>query len=120
MQILYLEDEPLDAQLVERYLRSISSDIVLTVVKDVPSAEAALATEPALFLVDIVLGSTRSGLDFVRTVRELGHQQKIIVITALTLLGDIEECFASGCTEVIAKPFNINELDRVLSRYIQA
>ena len=48
MHILYLENEPLDTQLVERYLRSISSDIILTVVKDVPSAEAALTAEGGL------------------------------------------------------------------------
>ncbi len=119
-QVLYLEDEPTHAVLVERYLKSISSEIGVTIAEDLESAKVALASEPTLFLVDILVGKGRQGLEFVHYIRANGYAQQVIAITALTLPADVQQCYDSGCTEVICKPFSINQLHNVLSRYIQA
>ena len=118
VHVLYLEDEPNDAQLVERYLKSVADTITLRVARDIPAAELALAEEPSLVLVDIMIGNARSGLEFVRTLRDDGYHMDVIAITALTLPREIEQCLESGCSVVITKPFSIGELDRVLSQYL--
>lgn len=118
MHILYLEDEPNDAQLVERYLKSVADNITLHIAKDIPAAKLALADQPSLILVDIIIGNARSGLEFVRSLRSDGYGTTIIAITALSLPGEIEQCLDSGCSVVITKPFSIGELHRVLSKYL--
>src|SRR5579859_686216 len=118
-QVLYLEDEPSHAKLVERYLKSISSEISVTIAEDLESAKIALASEPNLFLVDILVGMERQGLEFVHYIRANGYAQQIIAITALTMPDDLKQCYDSGCTAVICKPFSISELHNVLRRYIQ-
>src|SRR5258708_687708 len=100
-QVLYLEDEPTHAVLVERYLKSISSEIGVTIAEDLESAKVALASEPTLFLVDILVGKGRQGLEFVHYIRANGYAQQVIAITALTLPADVQQCYDSGCTEVI-------------------
>ena len=116
MHILYLEDEPNDAALVARYVRTTTHTI--TIVDNIVDAQKALIADPALVLVDIVLGATRDGLTFMRALREQDYTQPVVAITALTLPQDIDECFASGCTEVILKPYAIGDLDRVFRKYV--
>src|SRR4051794_2214138 len=108
MHILYLEDEPADAALVERYVRTTSHAI--TVVQNLVDAEQALDRNPMLVLVDVVLGNTRDGLTFIRTARKRGYNRPILALTALTLPQDVEACLSAGCTEIVQKPYAITDL----------
>jgi two-component system, sensor histidine kinase len=116
MHILYLEDEPNDAALVERYVRTTPHEI--TIVQNTVDAEKALDNNPALILVDVLLGNTRAGFEFMRVVRKRGYTQPIVAITALTLPQDLEQCIAAGCTEIIPKPYTISVLDKVFNKYV--
>ncbi len=115
MRILYLEDEPADAQLVERYIQLTSHQ--LTLVDNLADAEAAMQSRPDLILVDVLLGSVRGGYRFVEEVRKQGYSMPIVAVTALTTPYDREQCRRAGFDEVLAKPYAINQLVDLLNRY---
>jgi CheY-like chemotaxis protein len=115
MNILYLEDEPQDAALVSLYTRSASHH--LTVASNVEEAQAALADTPDLILVDVMLGSTRDGFTFTRDIRQQGFEQPVVAITALATARDLEECRRAGFDQVLTKPYTINQLADIITRY---
>lgn len=115
MRILYIEDEPADAQLVERYIEVTPHQVV--VVSNIPDAQAAFANPVDLVLVDVLLNKTRSGYDFVRELRTQGYQQPIIAVTGLSFDADIERCYSAGCTDVLTKPYAIKQLAELLEKY---
>jgi CheY-like chemotaxis protein len=115
VHILYLEDQPNDANLVKRYVQTTPHDI--TVVDTIQEANAVLSDKLGLILVDLLLGDSRSGFDFVREVRQRGYNQPIIAVTALVLPQEIEQCFSCGCNDVISKPYAIKRLDELFNKY---
>jgi CheY-like chemotaxis protein len=115
MHILYVEDEPNDATLVERYIRTTPHQI--KIVKNLQEAEQSLSHAFDLILLDMFLNGRRDGFNLVYAIRQRGYTQPIIALTALSLPQDIQQCFESGCTEVISKPFEIADLDRLFRRY---
>jgi CheY-like chemotaxis protein len=115
MRILYVEDEPADAQLVERYVQLTPHQLV--VASNVQDAKAAMKNIPDLILVDVLLGSTRDGYALVRDLRRQGYARPIVAVTALTTPYDIDQCFEAGFDEVLGKPYAINQLVDILDRY---
>jgi CheY-like chemotaxis protein len=116
MHILYIEDEYNDAVLVRRYVQTTPHQI--TIVETTKEAIKVLESAPSLILVDVLLGGVRDGLEFVKMARQRGYMKPMIAITGLTLPQDLEKCLAVGCTEVVSKPYSINELDRVINKYL--
>jgi CheY-like chemotaxis protein len=115
MKILYIEDEPADAQLVERYMQLTPHQLVLA--SNLVDARAAMNTQPDLILVDVLLGRARDGYRFIQEMRGQGYGQPIIAVTGLSTPYDIEQCYQSGVDEVLTKPYAINQLIELLSRY---
>jgi CheY-like chemotaxis protein len=115
MHILYIEDEPADAQLVERYIRLTPHQ--LTLANNIKEANAAIKEALDLILVDILLERSRDGYDFVRELRAQGYTQPIIAVTGLTLPHDLEQCRQAGVNEVLAKPYAIQQLVDLLNKY---
>ena len=115
MNILYLEDEPQDAELVALYTRSATHQ--LTVASNIEEAQAALVDDPDLILVDVILGNTRDGYKFTQAIRRQGFDRPVVAITALATAQDMEDCRQAGFDQVLTKPFTINQLADVISRY---
>ena len=118
MRILYLEDEPLDAKLVERYVKLTGHDI--EVVGTIKEAKNALTNHPDVVLADVFIDERRAGYDFVAELRAGGYVQPIIAITGLAMPDDVAHCYEVGCTEVLTKPYEIQQLARLLSKYLTA
>ncbi len=115
MHILYIEDEPNDANLVERFVRSTPHR--MTLVNNLADARNALGTHPDLILVDVIIGQSRQGYLFVREAREGGYAQPIIAVTGLSLPTDIQACLDVGCNEIITKPYMIGQLAETIRKY---
>jgi CheY-like chemotaxis protein len=116
MLVLYIEDEPNDYTLVERYLRSTQHELLIAT--NVDDAWQALAQQPDLVLVDMLINQSRQGFDFVQHARDRGYAQPVVAITGLSLPTDLERCYAVGCTEVLQKPYTIHQLAATLNRYL--
>jgi CheY-like chemotaxis protein len=82
MKILYVEDTLLNLCLVERIARMGSHEVI-----NYASAEQALhhfeQDRPDLLLVDIRLDGEMSGVELIQRLRSAGHQQPVVVITAI-------------------------------------
>ena len=115
MQILYIEDDPNDAQLVALYVRTTPHQIVT--VTNTEDARSALEMSPQMILMDVMLNNTREGYHFARELRSQGYDRPMIAVTALSTAHDREECQQAGFTTVLTKPFTINQLARVISAY---
>lgn len=116
MLILYIEDDPIDAQLVERFSKITKHQVIIT--NNTEDAKSALASSPDLILVDIILNNSRSGYRFVRDLRTQGFTQPIIALTALSLPQDIEACYEAGVTEILSKPYEITQLQKLFDKYM--
>lgn len=115
MRILYLEDEPADAKLVERYAQLSHHQTVI--VNSVEQARNKLGDPPDLILVDILLNKQRGGYEFASELRAQGFEQPIIAVTGLALPLDIEKCYQAGFTDVLTKPYTVQQLADVFKRY---
>ncbi len=115
MNILYIEDEPSDAQLMALFIRTTPHR--LTVVNTIEDARTAFADKPDLILADVVLGRARDGYDLIREFRSRGCKCPIIAVTALSTQRDVQDCERAGVDFILHKPFSIEQLAEVVSKY---
>ena len=115
MNILYVEDEPMDAELVQNYLKITKHRLIVTASLD--EASQALDDNIDLVLIDIMLQDAKSGYGFVEGLRGQGFDKPVIAITGLAMARDIERCYQVGITDVLTKPYAIKELVAMFSKY---
>ncbi len=115
MNVLYVEDEPNDAQLVDLYIRTTPHR--LTIAKNGAEARAAFAHQPDLILIDVWLGSARDGYTLIREFHAHGYTGPVIAVTALTTPKDIDDCQKAGFDDILHKPFLIEQLAAVIDKY---
>lgn len=76
--------------------------------------------QPDLILLDIMLPDI-NGIDIVTQLRQDSRTKNTIVIavTALARPEDRANVLAAGCNDYISKPYVVDELEVILSRYLQ-
>ena len=78
--------------------------------------EIARRYKPSLIVIDLNM-PVLDGLEAVKHLRELegdGDQIPIVAITAYDVYGMEEAALETGCNRYLAKPLNLDELDRTL------
>lgn len=118
MRILHVEDEMGSARLVEMYVNSTGNEIIS--VSTIQAAYDALAYQPDLILLDMVLENGRDGFHFVHALRQQGYSMPVVAVTALSAHNDIEDCYNAGVDQILVKPFTIQQLAHVIQTYAQA
>ena len=122
MKLLLVEDERRIQEIVQRGLSEDSFQVEVA-----SSAEEAMErlvrTKEAFdaFLLDILLPGL-NGLDLCRWLREIGHTEPVILLTAKGSLEDKVEGLDAGADDYLTKPFEVAELRarfRALSRKLQ-
>lgn len=116
--ILIVENEPLNAKLVESFLKG---HYTYETVEDGHQAlEITNRKKYSLILMDINLGKGMSGLEVTKRLRENEYYSElpIIAMTAFAMIGDKKEFLKEGCTDYISKPFVQKDLLILLSRYL--
>lgn len=114
MNILYIEDNPLDRMLVERYVRTTPHQLMVRPkLEDIDPAEVQID----LLLLDIYFGGKLSGLDFLQQLRQRGLDCPVIAVTALALPQEIDQYQSAGIDRVIVKPFEITELANLIAYF---
>lgn len=71
-----------------------------------------------LVLMDIKM-PLLNGIEATKQIREINHKVPIIAITAYALVEDREMALLCGCNDYISKPFQPNELIKVIMKYIE-
>lgn len=115
MKILYIEDNPADANLVSRYVRTTPHELVI--VDNVDAAYSALDQQIDLVLIDLLINHQRSGYEVARVLRENEFNCPIVAVTALTTPNDLAAARQVGFDDVLPKPFQIRDLAAVIDRY---
>ncbi len=113
MNILYVEDNPNDAQLIRLYTEAIGAQ--LAVVSNLDSFWASDPLEFDMILVDIVLRYKREGLAIPLRLREQGYENPIVAVTALTTPNDREQCEEAGFSTILTKPYTIDQLAAIVN-----
>jgi putative two-component system response regulator len=109
-KVLAVDDEPQNLELIRQGIGQEGCAILTA-----PTAEAALETleadPPDVILADLVLPGM-SGIELIHRVRQhpLGGLLPVIVMTASHDTALLNEAFNAGATEILAKPFEMVEL----------
>ena len=119
MQILFVEDDPMNRRVVRDMLSVVGADM-----SEAPDAETGLRmvdeNDYSVVLMDIRM----PGMDGLTAIRHLRNRSDaknavpVVVITADTAVDLKERCFASGADEVIQKPVAMGALIEVLGRML--
>ncbi len=114
--ILYVEDDPSSASLVQRVL-SVEGFEVTIAPDGISALEAAQRLRPVLVLMDINI-SGMDGYEVTTRIRSFDHLRDVpvVAVTAAALRGDRERALIAGCTGYISKPIDIDQFpDQVRS-----
>ena len=117
MNVLYVEDETLDAELVQRFMQTTPHQLIVS--RNLAEARIALQSDPHLILIDLMLNKSKTGYQFARELRDQGYSRPLIAVTGLALPNEIEQCYEVGFTEVLTKPYAIKELAALVQRYAE-
>lgn len=109
-RILIVDDNPQNVELLDAYLSGFDCD--LDIAYDGIDALAKVESfKPDLILLDIMM-PRMSGFEVCEQIKSRTETKSIMVlmVTALSELGDIERAVAAGCDDYLSKPVNKYEL----------
>jgi CheY-like chemotaxis protein len=119
MQILFVEDDPMNRRVVRDMLSVVGADMA-----EAPDAETGLRmveeNDYSVVLMDIRMPGM-DGLTAIRRLRGRGDAKNavpVVVVTADTAADLKERCIASGADDVIQKPVAMGALIEVLGRML--
>jgi CheY-like chemotaxis protein/nitrogen-specific signal transduction histidine kinase len=116
-QVLVAEDNELNSEFISELLSlyHLQYEIVDNGKKAV---EKVFEKSYDLILMDINM-PIMGGIDALKKIRERGITTPIVALTASSMEGDREKYLQYGFDDYIAKPININELEKVFDFYFK-
>ena len=122
-RILVVEDNDLNREIAQEIL-SMTGVKVETAENGKQAVDMVAASEEGyydLILMDLQM-PVMNGHDATRALRAMGrkdiHELPIIAMTANAFLDDVQQSKASGMNEHMSKPLDIDQLQRMLSRWL--
>lgn len=109
MNVLLVEDEQKIADFICEGLRVKNFNVTHCADGD-QGYEIASQQRFDVIILDIMLPG-RDGLDILRTLREVGVETPVILLTARNELGDRVQGLEMGADDYLAKPFYVEELN---------
>ena len=73
------------------------------------------ATKPDLLLLDLAMPK-KDGLDALKEIMAANPNAKIVMITASDNLKTMQECLAAGALAYILKPFDFDEVLKIIAK----
>ena len=108
IKLLYVEDEPFLARIVQESLES--RDFHVSLVRDGHTALGVFQSLlPDICVLDVMLPG-KDGFSLAREIRKLQPEVPIIFLTAKTQTEDLVQGFESGGNDYLRKPFSMEEL----------
>lgn len=117
-KIVYIEDSPINARLMDRLIARQRPEYDLVVAPDGKSGIALVEElNPSLVLLDYHLPDV-SGSEVLRTLRDRGREVPVVVVTADARAALATEMTQIGAQAVLTKPFDFEEMMTVVDREI--
>ena len=115
-RILIVEDEPDIAENLTALLKA-KGHVVTAIGDGADAFDRARTSPPDLALLDVMLPRV-SGFDLCRLLRSdpKTARIKIVMVTGLGRVGDVETAFASGADDYLIKPFDSERLFRKIDK----
>ncbi|MGL6226580.1 MAG: response regulator [Thermoguttaceae bacterium] len=109
-KVLIADDNPTNVELLEAYLAGCDYDIEIAV-DGQDTLDKTASFEPDLILLDIMMPKL-SGFEVCERLKSDPKRKDIMIlmVTALSDLGDIERAVHAGCDDYLSKPVNKHEL----------
>ena len=116
-KILIAEDDSSNYMFLESLLRSTEAELIWA-----RNGQQAVDIHAGRDDIDLILMDIRmpemNGLQATEKIRSTDNDIPIIALTAFAFADDREKSVEAGCTEHLAKPVKIEELKRVLQKYL--
>ena len=92
---------------------------ILTAVDGQTALDLAQRYQPVLILLDMMLPDI-DGIEVLSRLRQnsLTATIPVIAVTAMARSQDRERILSAGCDEYVTKPFNVDEIEALLLRYL--
>lgn len=119
-RVLIVEDEPAIAENLAALLR-LRGHVVEVVGDGSDAVESARKKPPELVLLDVMLPRL-SGFETCRLLKSdpKAKTAKVIMVTGLGRMGDVEDAFDAGADDYLIKPFDserlFKKIEKVLAR----
>jgi CheY-like chemotaxis protein len=119
MQVLFVEDDPMNRRVVKDMLRVVGADM-----DEAPDAETGLRMIDEGSFNIVLMDLRMPGMDGLTAIRHLRAKEgpnaalPIIVVTADTAIDLREQCLAAGADEVIMKPVAMGALLTAVGRMV--
>lgn len=116
MRIVYVEDNPANFVLVRKVLEVGRTHVVEQAASGEEGLERILAAPPDLVLLDLDLPGM-SGLSLAERLKADARVREIpiVAISASVMKEERHQALAAGCVWFLEKPFDIQELRRVVA-----
>lgn len=117
MDVLVAEDNPTNARIAERMLRSFGMDVRIAR-NGLEAVEAFRARPPHLIFMDVQMPEL-DGMAATQEIRSLpgGEDVPIIALTAHAMRGYREKCLDAGMNDYFTKPLRRADLSEALRRW---
>lgn len=116
--VLIVEDEPAIAENLAALLR-LRGHVVDVVGDGAEGVELARKKRHELVLLDVML-PRMSGFDVCRMLRSdaKSAKAKVIMVTGLGRMGDVEDAFNAGADDYLIKPFDSDRLFKKIEKVL--
>lgn len=116
--ILAVDDDKDNLLLLTEVLECISCSSI-TATQGETALTLAQNYQPDLILLDIMLPDI-SGIEVIKKLRKHPKTRTIpvVAVTALARAEDREQLLGAGCNDYISKPYMLDELEALITRYL--
>jgi signal transduction histidine kinase/response regulator RpfG family c-di-GMP phosphodiesterase len=119
-KVILAEDNPVNMLLCKSLLKKLLPNVEIYPCENGSKAiEIFKTNKPDLVLMDIQMPEL-NGYDATIQIRQLenGTEIPIIALTAGTIQGDKEKAITAGMNDYLAKPINITEFNKVVTKWV--
>ena len=114
LKVLILDDEPIVCKRLKPSLEKHGFQVD-TFTRSFEALQAVKETGYDIIITDLKMEGM-DGMRFLQEAKKLNPNTEVIVITGFATMETAKESFKKGVFDFIAKPFNLNEIQRVVMR----
>lgn len=114
--VLVVEDDDMNF-IYMRQIFKLTKGNITRAINGAEALEKARKNSYDLILMDIQLPDI-SGAEITKQIRTFNAEVPIIAQTASRTPDETDVCLESGCTDILFKPFTINDFSGIVKKYI--